>query len=220
MMKVRFNLSFLIIILLIIISYLLSEAIEKVADQLPDIEIPLYPSAYEVNKLALNKAIKSVFYKVKIKFPAKEVILFYENKFNEMGFISYSEDGYGNRKWQNFNPKTGIWESTFKPPARYIATWVDKKQIVRIVLVIDAYDEEGPMLVNISVTRFFDFSKLNEFNKRLERGGKIKEFYNLLEKYTNKNRKVDLEKALRENPQNEDLKEFIRLWNNGVRFNY
>jgi hypothetical protein len=163
--------SIFLIIIFVVASYLLLGAKEK-KNPLPNIEIPIYMNAYEINKYVNNQiGRKEIFYKINIKFPAREVILFYENKFRKMGFFPYSEDGYGNRRWENFNLKTGNWESTTQIPARYIATWVDTKRKIRIVLFLryeyDATnrDWKNKLLVNCSVQEFFEFKDMDTFNE-------------------------------------------------------
>jgi len=132
----------------------------------PDIKIPIHPNAFDVVKYSNEpKGTKSIYYKINIEFPAQDVILFYEEQLKRMEFIEYSEDSYGTRRWENFNAKTGNWEIVSTIPARYIATWIDKEKKIRIVLFMrykfDALSENwgNRLLVNFSVSNFFDFHK-------------------------------------------------------------
>ncbi len=136
-------------------------------------EIPIYPDAYDIKKYVNNPiGSKSVFYKVNTKFPASEIISFYNKQFRKMELIPYFEDGYGIRKWENFNPKTGKWEKTSSVPARFIATWTDKKKTLRVVLLLrykyNAKDKEWDkkLFVNCTIYKFFDFRKIQKLLKK------------------------------------------------------
>jgi hypothetical protein len=127
-----------------------------------NINLPVYSAGFDVSTNMKGSAWdEEVFYKVKINFPAAEVISFYDKAFQARGFLSYAEDGHGTRTWENFNIRTGNWESTSDVPARYIATWVDKEKATRIVLFIRyAYDYENKdwdriLLINCSKGKFF-----------------------------------------------------------------
>lgn len=127
---------------------------------------PVYATGFDLStNMKQSQWDEEVFYKVKINFPATEVISFYDKEFQARGFIPYAEDGYGTRTWEDFNQRTGAWEATTKPPARYIATWVDKEQTVRIVLFARyRYDYQNKdwdkiLLVNCGKGKFTRFDK-------------------------------------------------------------
>lgn len=128
--------------------------------------LPVYPTGFDVSANMKPSAWdEEVFYKVKANFPAAEVTFFYDKEFQARGFIPYAEDGYGKRRWENFDQRTGEWDSTSRVPARYIATWVDKEKTVRIVLFLRyKYDYQNKdwdkiLLVNCGKGKFNRFDK-------------------------------------------------------------
>ena len=152
---------------LIVVTILFAFSTVQCSSLFPDIEIPVYKTGYDVKK-GINKKFKSkyTFYKINSKFPAKEVIEFYHTNFKRMGFIQYSEDGYGKGRWENFDSNSGQWEPTNSMPARYIATWIDNDKKIRIVVLLryksDQIDDEGKNLlfVDCKVVDFFDSRKM------------------------------------------------------------
>jgi len=133
---------------------------------LSKITIPIYEKAYSITDTTSKTAGgTSVFYKVGLPFPGVEVISFYNKVFQEQGYLPFSEDEYGNRRWENLNPSTGNWEKTDHVPARYIATWVDRNRTTRIVLFIrykyDYNDKawEKTLLVNCSKEKYFTMNE-------------------------------------------------------------
>lgn len=91
--------------------------------KIENITLPLFQNGYDIQKGYLkNLNTKYLNYKLDEAFPANKVISFYSEYFTNSGFIPYSEDGYGKSKWESFNFKSGTWESTNVPPARYIVS--------------------------------------------------------------------------------------------------
>lgn len=128
--------------------------------------LPVYAAGFDVSTNMKRSAWdEEVFYKVKINFPATEVISFYDKEFQARGFIPYAEDGYGKKRWENYNPRSGEWESTSGVAGRYIATWVDKGKAVRIVLYLRyRYDYQNKewdrtLFVNCSKGKFVRFDQ-------------------------------------------------------------
>ena len=138
------------------------------ADPFPHISIPVYPNHENllnlVNKPA--KGTKAVTYFVKTAFPASDIVSFYKNEFEKLGFEPYSDDGYGKQQWESFNYQSGEWEKTSEIPGRFISTWVDKNKDLRIILVMtneyDASDAlwKNKLFVSCTVSPFFDFRKV------------------------------------------------------------
>jgi len=138
-----------------------------------DLEMPVYPKGYSAVK-GFEESINSKYlvYKVNMVFPPSDVILFYDKVFNNMNFRIYKEDGYGLRRWEDFNHSTGLWEETDTIPAKYIATWVDEKKEKRITLILE-YRYQGDnhsgweniLLIDCKVSPFFDFRELREMLK-------------------------------------------------------
>jgi hypothetical protein len=126
-----------------------------------------------------------------------------------MGLSTYSKDKYGGGKREQFLQGTEQF-------SRYIETWVDKNHSIRISLMLDyegINDNHWPKEINVAcqVTKFFDFIRWNAFNEKLKKSGKEKQFKLMLGKYTKKDGEIDLERALKENPNNKELKEFHNI---------
>lgn len=107
------------------------------SDIYPDIDIPIASDAYELRK-GVNQKLRAKFvnYKVIAEFPAEVIINLYDEFFDDRGYLQFSEDGYGKRRWENFDYSSGEWRSTGGIPARYVATWVDHRRKTRSVLVL------------------------------------------------------------------------------------
>jgi len=142
----------------------------KTSDLFNDIDLPVYPQGYLVIE-GFEEAISSRYlvYRVKIAFPASGTRKFYNENFKKIKFSPFSEDGYGLRRWEDFNYKSGEWEKTEKVPAKYIATWVDKAKEKRITLVLEYRYEGGDdtewkniLLVDCKVSPFFDFREIKK----------------------------------------------------------
>jgi len=126
-----------------------------------------HQNAYDINQ-GYSEELKAKYlgYKLKMSFPANQVIDFYKTHFKNLGYISYSKDGYGKSQWENFNDKTGIWEGSNEPPSRYISTWVDKNKKIRIVLVLlykanmnSEFSKQKDILqIELKASDYFDFS--------------------------------------------------------------
>lgn len=66
-------------------------------------------------------------------------------------------------------------------------------------------------MVRCQIAPFIKSKEISDFLKRLEAKGKFKNFYELLKKYSTPDQNVDFKRALRENPNNENLKEYYEL---------
>jgi hypothetical protein len=138
------------------------------SDPFPSIDLPVYQNSisihHEVNKPA--NGVKSVFYHNNISFPANELIAFYDKKFGNSGYVLYSEDGYGMRRWENYNPESGEWEPTSQAPCRYISTWTDGSKKVRVILSMryeynpNRKNGNADLFVSCTVSPFFDFKNM------------------------------------------------------------
>jgi hypothetical protein len=185
-------------------------------DPFPQINLPIFTDAFEVHHV-INKpeGSKSVQYKAKITWPAQEIIDFYNSAFNKMGLSKYSKDNYGTGRWEHFIDGTqkGCTEDN-----RYIETWVDKNHSIRIVLNLDYRGTKKALGVSevsvvCQINKFYDFTRMNEFDEKLRKINKEQEFYTLIGKYSKSNHELDIEKAMKENPNNAELREFIEILN-------
>ena len=97
-------------------------------------QFPIYSGAKGIKEYSLKDGlIKGIFYKVKIPYPAKEVLDFYEKEMKKMGYIPFVEEDlkYADRTWQTF-------QDTTKRGSPYvnqlIAYWVNPQKTKRVVL--------------------------------------------------------------------------------------
>jgi hypothetical protein len=150
-------------------------------DPFSEIDLPILTKALYVERGFSKKLnAKYLIYKLDRSFPAMDVIEFYNEKFKDEHLIRFSEDGHGVGQWVDLNPTTGKWEKTDKPPARYIATWVDIEKKIRIVLSLrykydgaDAEKGKKTLIIDLKATNFFDLRKLeNQIKKKM--GSNIK----------------------------------------------
>ena len=130
-----------------------------------------------------------------------------------MGLSKYSKDNYGGGGWDHFVDGTqkGHFDSN-----RYFETWVDKNRSIRILLIFDYRKTKnvagaGEVSVVCQINKFYDFTKLNEFYEKLRKLNKEKEFNTMIGKYSKSNHELDLEQALKENPDSAELREFIEI---------
>jgi hypothetical protein len=178
-MKQVKNIIFRILPPLIVMTAIFSSI--SCGDPFSDIDLPILPEALDVERGFSKKLnAKYLVYRLNRRFPAMDVIDFYNEKFKDAHLIRYSEDGHGIGQWVDFNPTTGKWENTDKPPARYIATWVDIEKENRIVLGLrykydgaDAAKGKKTLIVDLKATNFFDLRELeNQIKKKM--GSKLK----------------------------------------------
>lgn len=190
-------------------------------DPFPEITLDVHPDGYDV-KYFLNKGTKEAFYRVDTKFPAKDIISFYEERFKEKNLTPYFDGVSGNARWEVIDPKSGERMPVDSVPAHYVAVWVDKEKTRRYGLFLRYWYKAGgeiwkeTLLVNLTVYKFFnlktDFKELDNFEERLMEKGKMWDFYEMLDKYKDKKGQYDLNKALKENPKNKELKEYIKIY--------
>lgn len=183
-------------------------------DPFPQINLPVFTDAFQVHHV-INRpeGAKSVQYKVKIKWPAQELINFYNSEFDKMGLSKYSKDNYGGGGWEHFIDGT---QKGSLGSNRYFETWVDKNHSIRILIVFDyrgtkSVSEVAEVSVLCQINKFYDFTRLNEFYEKLRKLNKEQEFNTMIGKYSKSKHELDLEQALKENPDNAELREFIKL---------
>ena len=162
--KTIFILASLLTAVLCLIASCNSTNKESQPDPFPDVRLPIHPDAQFIKQgFQASTECKFISYQMAIKFPAIEVIKFYDERFICMNFKQYFEDGYGSRRWENFNYSSGRWEPTEGVPARFIATWIREKKDKRVVLdLFYKYDRKNSqwkevLFVECKVCKFFEF---------------------------------------------------------------
>jgi len=142
----------------------------NIENEIINTKLPQYPEAFSIKKGFDPKTHSSYLaYKVKINFPARKVINYYDSQLSALGFFVFNDDGYGVRDWTYFNSSKGKWEKTDKVPARYISTWVDRDRTMRLILMLDySFDEQDieskdkDLFIDCRLTKFFDFREIKQ----------------------------------------------------------
>lgn len=131
-------------------------------DPFPQVILPVHPNSQYKKEIYDNNSPRKILYsEILSQYPASEIIKFYDSEMNKLGYYPFSDDGYGLRRWEVFNEKTGDWAANNEIPGRYIATWVDTSMTLRVILSIryqynyKDQDWKNKLIVNISVQPFF-----------------------------------------------------------------
>ncbi len=134
----------------------------------PGINLPVYTGATNL-KTYINQPAKgtnAITYQISTIFPARDVTEFYYREMENTGFKKYHDPLLALKEfeWNAFNPRTGEWEITEQPPARYSAKWVNEKEDKFVWLVIDfkpstkPNGRNGTAYISVHVARFSAYS--------------------------------------------------------------
>ena len=131
-------------------------------EEFQNIRLPLYPTGYDIKK-GYDKTIKCnyLIYKINKSFPAKDAVNFLVDEFNKMDVQENTGDGKGTMRWEAFDSRTGSWEKTEKPPARFVATWVGPKKerifLLQLYYKLDSgkTDWQNILHVDCKVCKYF-----------------------------------------------------------------
>lgn len=106
-------------------SFSLSYELEDIEKWLLEYDIPVYSGAYEIErKPGIPILYKKISYKVKVDYPSKEVLSFYNDLFAKEGW-EYTDKGGVKREWVNYM------DSSRKDFPEYVtlnADWIDSSQ--------------------------------------------------------------------------------------------
>ena len=188
-----------------------SNSQDSQVDPYPSIAIPVMKGAYRVKRFFNEpKGTKSLNYHIKIKYPADIVIKYYESHFKGLGWISSKDETQ--RQWECFIDST----IETKPKVRqFLASWSNPKSKVeaflalRYIKVGDKWSNE--LYVICQIQPLINRAKLEKFMKHLEDTGQLSKFIKLINCYRMTNGEVDLDKAIKENPNNNYLKEYKKI---------
>lgn len=202
----RFKLPIRTVLLVFIV---LTSCSVKKNDPYPEFTIPVYKNAYDISTGFDNSLYgKSVQFFLHEKFPALPVKQFYENFLSKNGFSELETDKNADKTWVKFNAESLKWDIVAdSPPARYCRAWVDRHENLLFKLSLNYKDKD-----NLSVACFLHpYNRNNQFDKFekwIAEMGKEKEFGKFLTNYTTTDKKVDTERALKENPDSELIVKF------------
>ena len=179
-------------------------------DPHPQIDIPIFPNAHDIKKYVnISQGTKSVSYIVNIKYPATEVLKYYESIFKEKGWIPSLRDNFEKKEWDCFidglrpgNPYVrqllGLWSNA----------QLDLEAALALIYIKNGKNWGNELNVLCQIQPKIDTTKLDAFFRKLEESNKRAEFVKILDVYRKPNGEVDLEKAIIENPKNIYLKEY------------
>lgn len=181
-------------------------------DPYPEIELPIYQGASEVSINYDNKIYgKSLRYFLNEKFPAPDVIKFYELYLSRKGFKKFANYPYTDSGWVKFNNNTLNWDiSANSPPARYFTAWIDKDYHLIFKLTF-MFENSEKLSVTCFIHPYVSHNSFIAFDNKVKKIGREKEFAEFLSKYTKTDHTIDIERALKENPDNEIIKEFAHI---------
>ncbi|MEW6296043.1 MAG: hypothetical protein AB1467_07215 [Candidatus Diapherotrites archaeon] len=94
-----------------------------------------YPKSYDVKTYGDIPNVRDVKYKVRLSFPSKEVLLFYDNKLKDIGWLPFVQPNYqeSDRRWKQIVDATVEGNPLVH---RLIAKWVNKDRTKLVFLVI------------------------------------------------------------------------------------
>jgi hypothetical protein len=151
---------------------------------------------------------KSVQFLVHETFPASQVKQFYEDFLSKKGFSELKNYQYADKTWVKFNGKSLKWDIVAdSPPARYCRAWVDSHENLMFKFKL-YYGVENKLSVTCYLHPYTRDNQFDTFEKWIAEKGKEKEFGEFLTKYATTDKKVDTERALKENPDSEVIMRF------------
>ena len=185
--------------------------VHSAVDPYPSIEIPIFPGSYQTRAVFCQpKGTKSLNYFVRIPYPAREVLEFYDGKLRQVGYVvSLSKH---KRQWESFIDDT---LEGGKRVRQLLASWINpalKSEaflVLRYVEINKKWTNELHVLCQIQP--LIDTTQMEDFFERLSKLGRFEEFMKLLDSYRMSNGNVDIDKAIYENPGNNNLKEYKKI---------
>lgn len=204
------NKKLLFILFIVLVSFGVYNKVKAEEDPYPLTKIPVFSGAYNL-EMFINKpeGTKSINYLIKIKYPAIEVLEFYDEQFKQMGYRPSFYSRFGKREWEYFTDGTRKEDPKVR---QLISLWFNPEVQAEAVLVM-RYEKEdkkwgSELFVLCQIQPIIKTEKLDKFLEKLKLLNQYGKFMKLLDLYRMPNGKVDLEKALKENPDNDYLMEY------------
>jgi len=180
-------------------------------DPCPSIKIPVMPSSYHITRVFGHPPkTKSLNYFLRAQYPADEVLQFYDSKFKEIGYIA--SPNKLKRQWECFVDGTIKGDPTVR---QLLASWINIELKVEAILAL-RYVKIGKnwgneLHVLCQIQPLVDTTRLEEFLRQLYKSKQQAEFMKLLDSYRMSDGEVDIDKAVREHPDNDYLKEYKEI---------
>lgn len=179
-------------------------------DPYPNIEIPILPGSYEIRKIVDQpQGTKSLNYLVHTAYPANEVLKFYESRLKKAGFVpSLARQ---KQQWESFIDDTRGGNKV----RQLLASWVNPHLKAEAFLAL-RYTEIGntwtdELHIICQIQPIFDRKRLDNFVRRLRDTNQYEKFMKLLDSYRMPDGEVNIDRAITENPQNYDLREYKKI---------
>ena len=195
---------------LIAIIFSFGDTIFSQPDPYPNIEIPIMEGSYNVRRFINRpKGTKSLNYYIKAEYPADKVLQFYDSEFKANGWIPSNKE---KKQWEYFVDSTMKDEPKVK---QLLSFWTNQKLqkkaflALKYVKVDDKWSNELHVICQIQPLS--DRTKLYFFIKKLDESGNLGEFMEMINFYRMANGDVDINKAIKENPNNKYLKEYKKI---------
>jgi hypothetical protein len=178
-------------------------------DPYPEFTIPIYKGASDISTGFDNSTYgKHAKFLVDESFPATGVKQFYEDFLTKNGFSELKNYPGTDKTWVQYNSQSMKWDlMADSPPARNCRAWVDSYQTLIFKLKLD-YAVEDKLSVACFLRPYTRENHFDRFEKWIGKMGKEKAFAEFVTKYSSDSQKVDTERALKENPDNELIKRF------------
>lgn len=199
-------------IIVTMVSIFLASCSAKTKDPYPEINLPVYTDSYDIST-AFDESIfgKTLRFSVQKQFPAFNVQKYYESFLSEKGFSELKDFPYSDKTWVKFNSKSLKWDIVAdSPPARYFRAWVDNHQNLIFKLTLRYDDNTDKLSVTCFLHPYAQHDLFSQFDKWVSDKGKDQEFAEFLTNYRKPNNKVDIERALEENPKSELIQKFAK----------
>jgi hypothetical protein len=178
-------------------------------DPYPEFTIPLYKGASDISTGFDSSTYgKHVKFLVDESFPAAGVKQFYEGFLSKNGFSELKNYPGADKTWVQYNSQSMKWDLVAdSPPARNCRAWVDSHETIVFKLKLN-YEVEDTLSVTCFLHPYTRENHFDRFEEWIGKTGKEKAFAEFVTKYTSASQKVDTERALKENPDNELIKRF------------
>jgi hypothetical protein len=185
---------------------------DTVLDPYPKIDIPIYADAFNKDVfIDYDKKIKSVNYRIRMEYPPKGVVSFYEVHLNRIGFI---QKEINEPKWESFIDDTLDGSPKIR---QLLTTWVNEDLHIEAFLAL-VYRKNGnkwsdDLNVTCQLQPLVDVSNIEMFLKELKAAGDeiYTDFMKLLDSYKDENGQVDIERAVKENKGNIYLQRYKKI---------
>ncbi|MGD9009230.1 MAG: hypothetical protein PVG41_14995 [Desulfobacteraceae bacterium] len=203
------NISKLPILTMLLVFIVLISCSLKKKDPYPEFTIPIYKNAYDIST-GFDPSMygKSVQFFVHETFPASHVKQFYEDFLSKKDFSELKNYPHADKAWVQFNSESMKWDIVAdSPPARYCRAWVDSRENLMFKFKLN-YDVEDKLSVTCFLHPYTRDNQFDKFEKWIAKMGKEKEFGEFLTKYTTTDKKVDTQRALKENPDSQLIMKF------------